>query len=493
MTNEQEIFTSVIQKFVNSHHETLLPATAASPTSPGGDEDGGDLEIRNPMPWTYADPPIQVGENGSFFGTDAIHPIKLGHVAVLGETGAGKTSKVMVPLLKGALRYRLTDGKQAAVLVVDPKRELLSVVENTLAEIGQENRLHKIGDSKCGPVRIFEPGSRESVHDRWHKIEAFMPATQFNGDHAYWHENGMTAVRKLTGLQQKAADSDPNVRLLNEWAAECGIPLNSTSSLVALEAILPKLMTYGAENFRQPLRTLKKICARHGISEQEASFLDMYGQSSTGFDQFLYIVTCSRPMLSTLADPSLNRLVDLDPVPDPNARRVSLLPLMESGKVVVIQPSLKAIGQIAGRAIKSRAQACVYARMDQLRPVLFFADEFHRYLTNDRESGDQCFLDRARGFRASMIYATQSIYSMEEALGSDKAAESATKIVLANTGTRFFLRTTDPGTAELLKRLVADPPGSPYQLRHIVDTRRPASLRTGQAYVLWADGTWTLR
>ena len=78
--------------------------------------------------------------------------------------------------------------------------------------------------------------------------------------------------------------------------------------------------------------------------------------------------------------------------------------------------------------------------------VAYVADDFHRFITSDRVHGEQSFFDTCRSFGAFCVVASQSMSSLHHALGGDSytnKAEKAVEILLNNTGTKLFFRTTD--------------------------------------------------
>ncbi|KFB76377.1 MULTISPECIES: hypothetical protein [Candidatus Accumulibacter] len=163
------------------------------------------MRINAPLPWA-PDDRIHIPEFAALFAGDAMIPAALLGTGslVLGGTGSGKTASIVIPLLKGLLRHRQDDpGGRFAMLVIDPKAELLDVVR---AHIGDPERLVVLGE-EGSPSVDFHEGARGSMSP----MEAFDHALDFlspdarrsvrsGGDNQYWQMAGMDLARQLVGL-----------------------------------------------------------------------------------------------------------------------------------------------------------------------------------------------------------------------------------------------------------------------------------------------------
>ena len=124
--------------------------------------------------------------------------------------------------------------------------------------------------------------------------------------------------------------------------------------------------------------------------------------------------------------------------------------------------------------------------------VGYVADECHRFITADPVHGEQSFLDTCRSFGAFCALACQSVASLRHALGAgeqDGVHEPAIDILLANTGTKLFFRSTERSTRETLNWLCPSAPDGPT----VVDLRPPSSLAPGECYALLPDGRFERR
>ena len=168
-------------------------------------------------------------------------------------------------------------------------------------------------------------------------------------------------------------------------------------------------------------------------------------------------------------------------------------------EVFVVQPWHAAHGVVA-RAVKALFFEAVLgnarrAAGERMPLVAYVADEFHRFATADRVHGEQSFLDTCRSFNAACVLACQSMASVHHALagisgdGEGAANDHAIDILLANTGSKFFFRTTDRDTLSRLRSMAPAPPDR----ASVVDVRPPSTLKAGECYVSLPDGRFERR
>lgn len=163
------------------------------------------MKMAKPLPWSPEDR-IHIPELAPIFGGDPNVPASLlgKNCLVTGETGSGKSQSFVIPMLKGLLRHRADDfDHRFALLVVDPKRELLDIVRS---EIGDSDRQVVLGD-EGSPLVDFHEGTRDklSVTEAFDQaLEALCPgakkSTRTSNDNAYWQASGMALARQLVDL-----------------------------------------------------------------------------------------------------------------------------------------------------------------------------------------------------------------------------------------------------------------------------------------------------
>ena len=164
------------------------------------------------------------------------------------------------------------------------------------------------------------------------------------------------------------------------------------------------------------------------------------------------------------------------------------------GTVYVYQPSLgHGRDALVARALKAVFFEAVLSdpkrqeNGSDMPLVQYVADEFHRFITSDVVHGEQSFFDTCRSFGAFCVVASQSMSSLHHALAGASFTnkdEKAVEILLNNTGTKLFFRTTDRALHETIDRLC---PLTPY-LPKSTEVRPPSTLRPGECYAVVTDG-----
>ncbi|MDQ7784226.1 MAG: hypothetical protein RDU20_15180, partial [Desulfomonilaceae bacterium] len=213
------------------------------------------------------------------------------------------------------------------------------------------------------------------------------------------------------------------------------------------------------------------------------------------------IIAVINGVLNELTSPELAACLCLNPYEMPvKDRCLNVAQVVKEGAWLLFNPGIgrnSAIGDIVARALKTKFFETALSRTNKIRPLMYVADEFQRYLTGDAESSEALFLDRCRAYRVCCVLATQSLASLRYGLsvsdqtGSGSAAmEAALQILVNTTANKFFFRNTDPLTQEWLKTMIPEcpRPGRP----HLLDVRPVSSLKIGECYCLLGDGTYGL-
>jgi hypothetical protein len=183
------------------------------------------------------------------------------------------------------------------------------------------------------------------------------------------------------------------------------------------------------------------------------------------------------------------RRISLNPFESPE-EMLSTRDVIEQGKIVVYEPG---INNMVTRNIGKLLKSCFFKALavperlnnSSARPFFYICDEFHNFITQDPESGEQSFMDRCRAYRVCCGLATQSIASLLNELDG-RSGEHAVSILLVNTATKLFFRNTDRFTAETLFGLIESPAreGKP----HVILVRPPSTLLPGECYYILVNG-----
>jgi len=194
--------------------------------------------------------------------------------------------------------------------------------------------------------------------------------------------------------------------------------------------------------------------------------------------------------VSELCLPEFCSRISLNPFEAPR-QQLKVKECINKAKIVIYEPQAdSSVTAIIGRTIKSAffSELLTKERLNNPSAIPFFyiCDEFQRFITRDRESGEQSLLDRCRAYNVCCGLATQSIASLRHVYPSE-AGHQAIKILMINTGNKLFFRTIDNETDSILSMMLPHPsrPGKPHVLR----VRPLASLKPGECYYLLSNST----
>ena len=166
----------------------------------------------------------------------------------------------------------------------------------------------------------------------------------------------------------------------------------------------------------------------------------------------------------------------------------------EPGSFYVYQPALNGSDILYARACKALYFEAILGdekrtvKGEEMPSAAYIADEFQRFITVDREHGEQSFLDVCRSFGAFTVIACQSVASLHYALcefeRDDSKRRSAIDIICNNTATKLFFRNSDKDTSDRLDTICPGMPGG-----DVVTRVRPLStLGVGECYASFPDG-----
>lgn len=440
-------------------------------------------ELPAPIPYDHLEPPFQFNY-GKVFGFDSIHPTALVHTFISGATGVGKTYGGVKPLLQSFLTYKSTQGKQMGMLVIDPKSELLQVCATELANTSQPERLVRLGSRE--KLSFFKNKSDLGLEERYRAL-ANLVQIRTAGEGALWQEKGnrlnlnMAGSDRLFQLQTgtllwgvvRSLLEGEDFTQESQWANILAVYRHATYSKASLDWIACV----------SPI--LLQLCP--GLDGQKSPFV-VYTSDGEMLNQLYYRVSNAEKVCADLSSAEVTNVISTDLYPSSCRHDSCVEDLLDQGKVLLLQPKSSYFGDIVGRLVKSRFFADALTRQDMMRPIGYVADEFQRFITSDRDTGEQNFLDRCRAYRVNCVLATQSLSSIEHALtqSGESSPRLSVDIIVANSPTKVIYRSTDLTTQKSLREWI---PPAPSGRSHVVDVRPVAQLPTGSAYFMF-NGDW---
>lgn len=477
--------------YLSCHKATILPtcqiARSGRPAVAG----------RPPLPYSSTDPKLDLG---AFFAPelrylDLAMPM---HCIALGASGVGKTYSLVIPRLKAHLAYRLEDGTQSAALVVDPKRELAAATEQFLAEREESHRFFLAG--RDGRLRLFPRSTPLSLHDRVTELLAALGCSPHHrGDSGPWIQK---AIALLLGfVDAYAVTYNRSGRdLFVDLVHEAGRDSSARAGFWASLRDVIRLTQEGAVSVRWLHQRLTSRANALGLPPEERAVfrvLERYAaMDEESTNQVSYVTGHLEGPLASLTDEGLCSWLDMTPVPEmenPGSGTTSydIGDLIDSARVLVFQPPDSTSGDAGTRMVKAQFYRAAMQRTDLRQPVLFLSDEFQRFITGDRESGEASLLDRCRAYRITTVLATQSVSSLYDALSKRRDEgdpKQAVNTILANVGNLYYFQTNDDVTTESLKRSL--PISVPRGWTHPLDVLPLSSLHVGEAYCVAPQGRW---
>ncbi|MCY4156971.1 MAG: hypothetical protein OXF66_06020 [Gammaproteobacteria bacterium] len=460
------------------------------------------------------------------------------HTLILGETGSGKTVSGVLPIVRAALRRMGRDCAGRAVgclLIIDPKRDIAPALDGAVgADIrrlaisgGQEGERVRLDLMAGTPIDLSVPDLRQAARGILGKAASIDPNNPMKtlsaegaatGNDRFWTQQGTELglvflemaliLLNLFGDYKEAAkwheridgrlrkfiehrDAGKNVLFLANHLLSGFSGLRSSDNLPLLGSLARSLAAPEQLDNRRAVSQIKAWRARterlESYMQEERLYTSIVASSDGCFMEY-----CAPDAAESLyfgCEPIIARqpseCLDLGALVSPDIPRP---------QVLLIQPDIqRAEGALLARAFKAAFFQAVLRDPARSAPdaagiplVGYVADEFHRFITADLRHGEQSFLDTCRSFGAFCVLSCQSVSSLEHALreiGAGVSTESSIRVLLANTGTKLFFRSTDQETQRLLRDVVPTGQwGSPLEARPVT------TLRTGECYAVLTGG-----
>ena len=475
------------------------------------------------------------------------------HALVLGETGSGKTSSCILPVV--AAMARAPRERLGAALVIDPKRELGRVLVRVAPD-----RVHHVTADRA--VLNIMSGPRWSLdedlaHGRWLtaarrilcRVASFVPSSPARvlmehkvgdsnseffdregtalastvlafvlmlldpatPDPERWLGHDVDAFVWVDDLLSRATDPEgaPNALALAAWVLEgplMSCPSADNAVLVANPGDFEPVS--GWLFARIALAARNALCQVPGEGRDLCERVLGYWSAMVLVDrQYAGVRAVASVVCSDFATPSIARTLYFGFEPGYVAANgtgngldfARLAGADGPGTLVLFQPARDGLDNLIAIALKALFFEAVLDDPDRagggadLPLVGYVADEFHRFVTSDPLHGEQSFLDTCRSFGAFCVLACQAVASIEHALahggGTADQNRSSVEIMWNNTASKLVFRSTDPGTAERVADLSPHRPG----LAGVVRVRPVSTLSPGECYAVLADGRFERR
>jgi hypothetical protein len=248
-------------------------------------------------------------------------------------------------------------------------------------------------------------------------------------------------------------------------------------------------LDYGNETYGKFWALLIAFLESYRISGRK-----VFGREGRHFSQFVQmssdtyssLIAVFSSITHELLEPEFVARISVNPFESP-VNRLDVRRIIEEGNVVIYNPVK--ISMSIGKVLKAGFFRALLTpeRLNNpsVPPFFYICDEFQRFITHDEDSGEQSFLDRCRAYRVCCALATQSIASLRYVFDDERGNHSI-NIIINNTGTKLFFRTTDSNTVNTLTDLIPHPVNQ--EKPHVVRVRPPTTLQTGECYYILANG-----
>ena len=226
----------------------------------------------------------------------------------------------------------------------------------------------------------------------------------------------------------------------------------------------------GALNVRAA-RLAKDVAGQPGLTDEERDAARRASEacaltSSGASSQYMGVAGYAASALADFAAPAAARSLRFGVEPGAGAEGANPLDLPrlvdgEGGPTVLVhQPGHG--GALAARALKAAFFEAVLdsparrGRGEAMPLAAYVADEFHRFATAAARHGEQSFLDACRSFGCACVLACQGVSSVRHSLcesGAGEAGWHSVDVLLTNTATKLFFRTSERDSLSLIDSL----------------------------------------
>ncbi len=357
-----------------------------------------------------------------------------GGILISGSIGSGKTQGTVLPYLRQILK---SDGGCPAILAIDPKRTFLAEAECIIRKAGLGDRIVKIslkGNVSFNPV-YCENALTES---RFTQLAEMVRAAAVNfmgksADSPFWDISSSNLIKNAIVY---CAAKHGYFTLLDLY--RCIVRAAKGNLGEELKAVL----TNGS--FKED----ERFNIERAVEYFENEYSQLEDRVRSG------IVATSTAFINQFQEYAANRV--LCPAKE-NLTITSMEDLIRDGKILLFDINQPGLARSMGTFIKLHYQQAVLNLLVDLKHQqksctnALIIDEYQDVVTcgGGGTLGDDTFVGKARESKPAVIVATQSISSLMDSVGSQRAAV----VLMQNFRTRIACHSSDPETIKLFQEL----------------------------------------
>lgn len=357
-----------------------------------------------------------------------------GGIMISGSIGSGKTQGTVLRYLRQILR---SGEDSPAILAIDPKRTFLADAEKIIRRAGLGDKIVKIslrGSVSFNPVYVENPLRNSKFTELAEMVRA--AAVNFMGkssDSPFWDISSSNLIKNA----------------IVYCAAEHGY--------FTLLDLYRAIVRASKENLSDDLRKRLDTGAfteeeRFNIERAMEYFENEYSQLEDRVRSG--IVATSTAFINQFQEFAANRV--LCPKEE-NLTIRSMEQLIREGKILLFDINQPGLARSMGTFIKLHYQQAVLNMLSELKEqkklctTALIIDEYQDVVTcgGGGTIGDDTFMAKARESKPAVIVATQSVSSLMDSVGSQRAA----LVLMQNFRTRIACHSSDSETIKLFQEL----------------------------------------
>lgn len=373
------------------------------------------------------------------------------HTLIVGSTGSGKTTGLMLPMIRNLIEYKASDPVHKLGLVIyDCKGDRTAEIVRELAKrVGREADVMEIGENATHSLDFLSEG--ESLRDLMNRITLLIDDRP-DDKNPFFEENRkamMKAMLMLYCLARRQRSLSQALDFCSRYiqgsaqawnlSPESGTPFHESTTYLDV-----------ARYFAARLQQLQDPLLRTALSGITDT-LDSWEKTEER------TMSNCRAGIRNNIENMRSRLL-LNTLDNPRLPRISIDDLSKNGVILVVNlPGLSfpADTRVAGGLIKALMMDAMVKREEQIRApdqryIGLIMDEYPLITTGSHaRMGDARQLQVIRSKGAFAIAATQGFSNLVNEIGIN-----VLQSILVNFGNHFFLKTTEPGVEAFANQIL---------------------------------------